>query len=502
MKKNISVKKIRIYSVKFKMTMIMAAVVASVVGIVCVLNLSFLGKYYTEKRKKDLASSFEEMKTACEAEDETGALIRESIQTINGRHNINVFVLDSSWNMAYSTNTVEDTKKWLQSFMFSTDNDRKTIEETDAYTIVQGYDSVLNLSYLVLYGTLDNGVQIVMQITLESIAETVAICNRFVILVGCVVFIVSIIVVYLISAKFTRPFKELSNLAEDMSEMNFEAKYTGKDRGEVGLLGHSMNVMSEKLQENISRLKSANLSLQKDIEIKNRNEAMRHEFLSNVSHELKTPIALIQGYAEGLKEGITENTPDRDYYCDVIIDESKKMNRLVKNLLTLNQIEYGKDPLEAKRFNIIGLLSEILRSNRLRFDQNRIRLNYREPEPVYVWCDELQVEEVITNYLSNAINHCDGDKTIRVEAVKNGSRIRISVFNTGTKIPEEELDRIWEKFYKVDKARTREYGGNGIGLSIVKAILVNYQGKYGVFNEEDGVNFWFELECETGKNFL
>ena len=222
---------------------------------------------------------------------------------------------------------------------------------------------------------------------------------------------------------------------------------------------------------------------------------MRKEFLSNVSHELKTPIALIQGYAEGLQDNITDDQESRDFYCEVIIDEANKMNKMVKKLLTLNQIEFGKEQINFERFDIIQVIRSVIQSASLLAEQKGARIILSEDYgSAYVWADEYMVEEVITNYISNAINHVEGEKRIQVSLQQQADKLRISVFNTGQPIPEEELDKVWIKFYKVDKARTREYGGSGIGLSIVKAIVDSMNQKCGVMNRKDGVEFWFELD--------
>ena len=223
---------------------------------------------------------------------------------------------------------------------------------------------------------------------------------------------------------------------------------------------------------------------------------MRKEFISNVSHELKTPIALIQGYAEGLQEGITENPEDMNYYCDVIVDEANKMNRMVKNLLTLNQLEFGIEQVQMERFDIVSVINGVIESMKLQTSQKDIVIDFEERESIDVWADEFQIEEVITNYLSNALNHVDKNKQIKVKILKKDGIVRISVFNTGKQIPKEDIDNIWVKFYKVDKARTREYGGNGIGLSIVKAIIDRHGKSCGVINHDNGVEFWFELDAK------
>jgi signal transduction histidine kinase len=212
-----------------------------------------------------------------------------------------------------------------------------------------------------------------------------------------------------------------------------------------------------------------------------------------VSHELKTPIALIEGYAEGLKEGIADNTDDVEYYCDVISDEARRMDEMVKKLLTLDQMEWADDSV-VERFNVTELARSVLQTNELRFRQKDIRVVFDCGGDIYAWGDEYKIEEVLTNYVSNAINHCDNERIIKVNLRQCDDMVRVEVFNTGSTIPEEDLPHIWEKFYKVDKARTREYGGNGIGLSIVKAIMESGNNRYGVVNHSNGVEFWFELQ--------
>ncbi len=260
------------------------------------------------------------------------------------------------------------------------------------------------------------------------------------------------------------------------------------------MLGDNFNRMSTQLENTISELKSANNELQRDIEDKIKIDKMRKEFLDNVSHELKTPIALIQGYAEGLKENISDDPESREFYCDVIMDEASKMNKLVKNLLTLNQLESGKDAVVMERFDIVSLIRGVLQTMDIMIGQKKAKVIFDEQKPIYVWADEFKTEEVVTNYVSNALNHLDGDRQIEIKLVDEDSRVKVTVFNNGTPIPEADIPNLWNKFYKVDKARTREYGGSGIGLSIVKAIMESMNQEYGVQNFDNGVEFWFTLD--------
>ncbi len=205
-----------------------------------------------------------------------------------------------------------------------------------------------------------------------------------------------------------------------MSNLDFEAKYEPEkhEMEEIQVLGNSMNTLSERLEETISELKSANNQLTKDIEEKTKIDEMRKEFIANVSHELKTPIALIQGYAEGLQEGMGEEKESRDYYCDVIVDEANKMNQMVKQLLTLSSLESGNDKPVMDRFNLTELIKGVVNASKILIEQNQIQVEFDDQTPVYVWADEFKIEQVVTNYLSNATHHIDGEKKIIIRMIR------------------------------------------------------------------------------------
>ena len=281
--------------------------------------------------------------------------------------------------------------------------------------------------------------------------ESAAISNRFLLYIGSILMVVSILLIWYFAKRITEPIRELARLSDRMADLDFDAKYTSGGSNEIGELGENFNRMSEKLESTISELKKANNSLQKDIEQKDKLEKMRNEFLGNVSHELKTPIALIQGYAEGLKEGVNEDAESREFYCDVIMDEASKMNQMVKNLLTLNQLEFGDEDIVFDRFNLTALVRGVLQSMEIMADQAGAKILLHIEEDIYAWADEFKVEQVVKNYVSNACHHVSGDMVIEVKMVQKDGKVRVSVFNTGTPIPEADIAHIWDKFYKVDK---------------------------------------------------
>ena len=400
---------------------------------------------------------------------------------------------------AQNQEKTEELVNRLLAYLLDKNQDRSDLlEDEDNYEIHSVEDAMGNGSYLEMWGYLDRGNAFILRTPLESIRESVTLSNRFLIYITVIMIAVGSLFVWYFSKRITDPILQLAEISKRMTNLDFEAKYTSGGSDEIGMLGEHFNMMSEKLEKTVSELKHANYELQRDIEQKEKIDTMRTEFIGNVSHELKTPIALIQGYAEGLKEGISEEKESRDFYCDVILDEANKMNQLVKSLLTLNQIELGKEEIEFTRFNLVELVQGVIWSNEILIQQKDVQVRFEQEEPVYVWADEFQIEQVVRNYLSNALNHVTGENVIDIRMRMNEAKdkVRVSVFNTGNPIPEEVLEQIWEKFYKADKSHAREYGGSGIGLSIVKAIMESMKQDYGVKNYENGVAFWFELDMK------
>jgi signal transduction histidine kinase len=287
-----------------------------------------------------------------------------------------------------------------------------------------------------------------------------------------------------------------------MSNLDFSHKYklTGVD-DEINDLGKSINVMSDKLERTINQLRGTNIELEKDIEEKSKLDEMRKSFISDVSHELKTPIALIQGYSEGLLENVNTDEESRRFYAEVILDESNKMDKLVKQLLELMKLEYGNREFNNKVFNIVELEKEVIRKSKVMIEEKDIQIEFNENQDIEVFADDFYIEQVMTNYLTNAIKNAkeiNKNKIIKIsnDIYENDNKVCVKVFNTGDNIKQEDLNRIWNRFYKADESRNRDDGGTGIGLAFVKVIMNNYKNKYGVNNKENGVEFYFDLDLK------
>ena len=484
------------HSIKKQFALIFIILMTSIIFLCWLVNTLFLENYYIKSKTNVIYQAYLSIKQAGENNSYESEEFQKELESVCSKNNISAYVMDANSDMKYvSTNGGDRLEMLLFGYLlgYTYVDDVTIVREDEDYRIQ--YTKRNGGGFLETYGRLTSGVAFIMSTPLESIHESAQLANRFFFYVGIIGTLLGGIIIWLVTGRVTKPILSLNELSEKMVHLDFDAKYEGKAQNEIGLLGENMNKLSRSLEENIKGLKSANNELMRDIEKKDKIDEMRREFLSNVSHELKTPIALIQGYAEALQEGIGEDPESRDFYCDVIVDESMKMNRMVQKLLTLNQLEFGREVAQMERFDLTAMVGNLIEQGKLLAQKNGISIEMKEYPAYHVWADPFMTEEVFQNYLSNAVHYCKGEKIIRVSMELLDGRVKVSVFNTGDPIPEEALPRLWDKFYKVDKARTREYGGSGVGLSIVKAIMESMNQQYGVDNQENGVTFWFTLEC-------
>ncbi len=489
------------YSIKRQMLGLFIGAVVLVIAMMSIINSSFMERFFIQNKKTEMTELYETLDKTAENGDIESDEIQEELQRQCERKNCSVLVINSGSDITFNTEQEKKGRLFTRLIGYIVGKDTgQVLEEHDSYHIYKVKDQGRGEEYMDMVGQLADESIFIIRSPYGSIRDTVSSTNKFLIYGGGFTILCGLVFLWFFSKKITKPILELVELSERMANLDFEAKYTSGGENEIGILGGNFNLMSQRLEETITELKRANNQLQQDIEQKEKMENMRNEFLGNVSHELKTPLALIQGYAEGLKDGITDDPESMEFYCDVIIDEANKMNQMVKNLLTLNQLEFGEDDLEITRFNLVGLIRGVLASCEILIQQAGAEVDCVTEEEVYVWADEFKTEQVFRNYLTNAIHHVDNEKRIEIRIIPQGDTVRVTVFNSGKPIPEEDVARLWDKFYKVDKAHTREYGGNGIGLSIVKAIMESFHQQYGVKNYDNGVEFWFELDSKTSKS--
>jgi len=354
-------------------------------------------------------------------------------------------------------------------------------------------DQRLDIKYMTIRKIMDDGSALDIRVMLSSIERGAAIASVFTAYAAALGLLVAAVWAVLFSKRFTEPLVQMSDIAGSIAELDFSRKCKILQKDEIGHLGESINDLSEKLSAALEDLKAKNVLLQEELEHERKLDKMRKEFVANVSHELRTPISIIQGYADGLKMNIAANEERRNYYSDVIINETDRMNRLVGDLLELSQYESGGMKLAKSQFDLVDLIVKI--TGRCFCEKEAETVDLDLPERAEAFADERSIEQVLINYVNNAKEH-----------LKEGGRIRISigesedmaswvlrVANDGEPIPESCLPFIWDSFYRADKARSRENGRYGLGLSIVRAIQAMHGRRYGALNLDGKVEFWAEV---------
>lgn len=490
-------------SVKVKLFITLSLTILIIIIFLIIMNSFALENFYLYNKKKTLKEVYETINNYYHDPDQDGD-IEAKLEKISVKNNFDILVKDNNGINVYTTNknfssVIGTINDMVDRFNMSSNQE---LEKNDKFSIKKQKDLRNGLSYIMLSGELDNGYYLYIRIPVTSIQDSVSISNNFLLLIAGFTILISAIILSIISKKFTEPILELNYIAKKMSNLDFSYKYKVTNaKDEINDLGKSINIMSEKLEKTIKQLRNTNIELERDIEEKSKLDEMRKTFISDVSHELKTPIALIQGYSEGLLENVNNDDESRKFYAEVILDETNKMDRLVKKLLELMKLEYGKREFNNTTFNIAELEREVIRKSKVMIDEKKVKVEFEEDKKVNVIADDFYIEQVLTNYFTNAIKNVkeiNGEMLIKISNIIDYDRkkVCVKIFNTGEKIKEEDMYRIWNRFYKVDESRNREDGGTGIGLAFVKAIMNNYQNDYGVKNLENGVEFYFELDME------
>jgi signal transduction histidine kinase len=473
-------------SIKKKLFIQIGGLVILLISLLILANTLLLESYNTYKQKRYLIEYYNiinEMDTT-----DYGDNLYTFI-AIENASNVNILILSDTYNILYTSQAyltlgpgrppVDITK-------------REAINDQIQFT--WGIDPVLNEKSLILAGKLDNDNTIELNIPISSIETNIAVSNDFLLIIGAIIFVIAMFLAFIISNHFTKPILAMNAATEKMKHLDFEISCKVLSHDEIGQLSESINEMSIALADTIHSLNENNIHLQRKIQENNELQQKRRLLLNNVSHELKTPIALIQGYSEALKLNIFKNKEKVDFYCDVLIDESIKMNHLVESLLDIDQMEFDTNIFKKTIFNVNDFIIQTVHKYEKLFEDKKIKLNLHVETPITVYSDIFMTERVLTNYITNAIHYVDENLCININLYASSDTARIEVFNTTREIPDKELNKIWDSFYKLDKARTRENGGHGLGLSIVRAIQEGLHNEYGVKNVENGVVFWFEID--------
>jgi len=330
---------------------------------------------------------------------------------------------------------------------------------------------IKNMIYVQLVEKTDgSSMMVVVGAMISPVNATVETLRIQLMYISAAFVVLSLILAFIISAKISKPIVKINSSAKELARGNYDTKFDGKGYREISELNETLNYAAKELSK---------------------VEALRRELIANVSHDLRTPLTMITGYSEVMRDLPRENTPEN---VQIVIDEAKRLTTLVNDLLDLSKFQSGAQELRPARYNLTHSVRGILKRYDKLTRQDGYNITFLADEDVYVCADEAKITQVVYNLINNAITYTGEDKSVAVRQTVHDGKVRIGITDTGEGIPEDQLDYIWDRYYKIDRVHKRAAVGTGLGLSIVKAILEKHRAEYSVISKEgQGSTFWFEL---------
>jgi len=330
---------------------------------------------------------------------------------------------------------------------------------------------------------LSNGDVIYFIMKIKHAYETIELNQEFLLGTSVLVFILAFIIILLISSVIGRKMETISSKTKKMGNLDFSDPIIIKNSDEIGKLSMNINELSHKLEDVIEELKDSNDRLNIELQKERSMEQMRRQFVSDVSHELKNPLSMIQGYADGLYHNIPKTEADKKYYQKVIVEEADRLGKLLKDLLDLSSYESGVFSLTYNHVDINALIEDIVERYRLKVEEKRLRIQMNFSSMPMIPADVRRLEQVIVNLLSNAVKYSNDEGQIYIRSKRVSDHVEFYIANTGELLSEKQMGLIWNSFHQVDSTKT----GNGLGLPIIKSIVKLHQGECSV-SIEDNMN--------------
>lgn len=334
--------------------------------------------------------------------------------------------------------------------------------------------------------------------SLQPVGEAVDILKKYFVYFAPMILVLVTILSMIFSRIVSRPLVTLNHAAARMANLDFTGGPGLNSKDEFGELSRNLDVMSQNLDSALQELTNTNDKLQSEMEEKRRSEQLRKELIANISHELKTPLGIVRGFAEGLQDGVARDKKER--YLDHIINETDRMNALIMDMLELSKFEAKAIQLKWSHFSMTRLVQNLADSFSQQMENRSIQYKLNHQEEHYVTADSRRIEQVILNLMSNAIRHAVENSVITITIDRDSSgKILTVIENMGMPIAENDFSRVWDQFYRIERSRDRKSGGTGLGLSIVKHILELHHSEFGVMNTNNGVAFSFTLYESGGE---
>lgn len=490
-------------SISKRLFLISFGTILFIVIFTMLFQIMFFQKFYLNSKSTNLANSVKTFVSYYSNDINDPSALYTALNNFEFQNNSKIAIYSTDGTVKYIANPINSDSEitvTLNKIFNQLYNDpyyeKSILNSSEVFTTVLA-SSNTNSKYIVCmapFTSSNNKTYIVIAVTsFQNITEATQVIQDFYKYIGIVVIALGLILSYIYSDLISKPLISINKTAKKLSALDFSEKCTVERDDEIGSLAKTLNFLSQNLYNALEDLKIKNAKLKEEVEKERRLENLRKDFIAGVSHELKTPIGIISGYAEGIKDGIADDE-SRDVYLDIIIDEAKKMDKLVMDMLELSKLENGKTDIMLSSFSLSKLTQKILIKNSVDINNNNLEVITNINSNYLVIGDEFKIEQVISNFVTNAIKYSPPENKIIVDIYEKDSVVNFSIENTGAHINENELSQIWTQFYRIDSSRNRTNKSFGLGLSIVKNILTLHKSNFRVTNTKNGVKFYFTLQ--------
>lgn len=489
-------------SISKRIALITFGLISSVFLLTFLFQNIFFEEFYLSKKTESLILDVKRFQTMYSYQILNEKSLEDALIAYEEKNNCRIAIFSLDGQLKYLTHygsDIDDMKS-LADFCSDLLSDKELIAEVLTTNKIQStiftnkYSNYKKIGVIAPMSLQSENDSLVISVSsVQPIMEASSVIRSFYLYLFIGFLIVAIFLSKIYSKLISKPLINLNKVAKRMSLLDFEAKCDVTSDDEIGSLANTLNFLSSNLENSLQNLKEKNEQLERDIEKERNLENMRKDFVSSVSHDLRTPLGIISGYAEGLKDGIVSGK-DTEEYLKTIIDEATKMNILLTNMLEISKLESDSINLNLESFNIVRLLQGMVKRFTLEFQNRDLSVEFNLPEYAYVKGDILTLEQVVQNLLSNTLKYTPTGNTIYISVYEINSNYLISIENTGVNIPENELENIFAKFYRLDKSRDRSKNSYGLGLATVKRILTLHDSEFSISNTDRGVLFKFTLK--------
>lgn len=463
-------------SIKLKLLALFIITLCVVICMSFFLHFTFFGSYYLHHMEQRLADIFLLVEDSLEEEN-----LQLALSILDRQEEVSIVVVDDTLEYAVSSNLWfnEANQVMEQEFNELIEQERETLESQYLCQMIEGVDGPDCLVYV---EKLTDGRYCILSMPIQSLENNMSVMTDFHVVAGILASLVGGIFIWIFANRFTRPIIEISQATEGLAQLDFNQRITYESDDELGHLATSIHILSEKLEENRA-------ALQEEI-------AFQKVLTNNLSHELKTPIAVIRGYLEAITSGVADTKESQEEYMAVVISECDRMTELINAMLHLSKLSVAtKETVVKEEFSAREFAQRIAEQSKSSCTTKGVAL-VQDIEEITLYGNQELLVHAFFNFVTNALKYGDG-KDITMRLYEEGAYQLLSLHNTGKAIPERELARIFDVFYMVDKARSRELNSHGLGLSTAKVIVELHGGSIYCKQNEEGITFYIKIPSSS-----